>query len=163
MAKRLASRTVAAGRVNLGTIQVKKLEALCYWSRDQQKHGIALNENDWDDEAVTATIQRMRIEKERDTGSVSVSDLGKFDPDDFETYETAFMNLLAQTQGAQKENLKYVVRPANSPAEFSDESERRMFQLPLTGEPFVEDSKTVYRLLKGFLVNTPGYSWIEKL
>jgi hypothetical protein len=36
-------------------------------------------------------------------------DLGKFHPDDFETHETAFINLLAQTYGAQGENLKYIV------------------------------------------------------
>jgi hypothetical protein len=33
-------------------------------------------------------------------------DLGKFSPDDFETYETAFINLLAQMYGAQGKNLK---------------------------------------------------------
>jgi hypothetical protein len=30
MVKRLGNRTVAAGRVNVGVIQVKKLQALCY-------------------------------------------------------------------------------------------------------------------------------------
>jgi hypothetical protein len=44
-------------------------------------------------------------------------DLGKFNPDDFETHETAFINLLAQT--------------------------------------------SVYRLLKSFLINTSGWTWIE--
>jgi hypothetical protein len=32
-------------------------------------------------------------------------DLGKFNPEDFETHETAFINLLAQTYGAQSKNL----------------------------------------------------------
>jgi hypothetical protein len=39
MVKRLGNRTVAEGRVNIGAIQVKKLQTLCYWVRDQQKHG----------------------------------------------------------------------------------------------------------------------------
>jgi folylpolyglutamate synthase/dihydropteroate synthase len=38
MVKCLGNHTVAAGRVNVGAIQVKKLQALCYWLCDQQKH-----------------------------------------------------------------------------------------------------------------------------
>jgi hypothetical protein len=38
MVKRLGNHTVAAGRVNVGAIQVKKLQAVCYWVHDQQKH-----------------------------------------------------------------------------------------------------------------------------
>jgi hypothetical protein len=30
---------------------------------------------------------------------LSVSDLGKFDPDDFDAYEDTFLNLLAQSYG----------------------------------------------------------------
>ena len=154
MVKRLGNRTVAAGRVNVGAIQVKKLQALCYWVRDQQKHGQGITQDDWDDDTVMATIEKMRIEKGRDTGNVSVMDLGKFNPDDFETHETAFINLLAQTYGAQGENLKYIVRDVVIPAEFVDDAERRMYQLPLTGEAYSMDNKSVYRLLKSFLVNT---------
>jgi hypothetical protein len=39
MVKCLGGCTVAAGHVNVGAIQVKKLQALCFWVRDQQKHG----------------------------------------------------------------------------------------------------------------------------
>jgi len=161
MVKRLGSRTEAAGRVFVGTIQVKKLQALCYWVRDHQKRGQVINHEEWDEQAVQATLEMMRIEKGREAGNLSVKDLGKFDPDDFETYEMAFMNLLAQTYGSNKESLKYIVRASVVPAAFTDEAERRMFQLPLTGNTFVEDNKVVYRLLKSFLVNTPGWTWIE--
>ena len=82
MVKRMGNRAVAAGRAFVGTLQVKKLQALCYWVRDQQKHGQALDHNDWDNDVVTSTIERMRVDKERDTSSVAVTDLGKFDPED---------------------------------------------------------------------------------
>jgi hypothetical protein len=65
MVKRMGSRTAAAGRVYVGTLQVKKLQALCYWVCDQQKHGQALDHEDWDNEMVVSTIERMRIDKER--------------------------------------------------------------------------------------------------
>jgi hypothetical protein len=63
MVKHLGNRTVAAGRVNIGAIQVKKLQALCYWVCDQQKHGQGITQDDWDDNTVMATIEKMRIEK----------------------------------------------------------------------------------------------------
>ena len=161
MVKRMGSRTAAAGRVNVGAIQVKKLQALRFWVRDQQTHGQAINAADWDENTCVQTIEKMRIEKGRDTGNVSVSDLGKFDPEDFETHETAFINLLAQTYGAMGVNLKYIVHDVVVPAVFADDAERRLYQLPLAGEAFDTDSKMVYRLLKSFLVNTPGWTWIE--
>jgi hypothetical protein len=46
MVKHLGNRTVAAGRVNVGAIQVKKLQALCYWICDQQKHGQGITQDD---------------------------------------------------------------------------------------------------------------------
>jgi hypothetical protein len=47
MVKCLGNHTVVAGRVNVGAIQVKKLQALCYWVHDQQKHGQGITQDDW--------------------------------------------------------------------------------------------------------------------
>jgi hypothetical protein len=88
-------------------------------------------------------------------------DLGKFNPNDFETHETAFINLLEQTYGAQGEHLKYIVCTVIIPAEFVDDAERRMYQLPLTGKAYSMDNTSVYCLLKSFLINTSGWTWIE--
>jgi hypothetical protein len=63
MVKCLGSRMVVAGRVNVGAIQVKKLQALCYWVRDQEKHGQGITQDDWDDDTVMAMIEKMCIEK----------------------------------------------------------------------------------------------------
>jgi hypothetical protein len=60
--KRLGNRKVAAGCVNVGAIQVKKLQALCYWVHDQQKHGQGITQDDWDDDMVMATIEKMLAE-----------------------------------------------------------------------------------------------------
>jgi hypothetical protein len=42
MAKRMATRTQAEGRVLLGTVVIKRLQTLVWWIRDQQKRGLAL-------------------------------------------------------------------------------------------------------------------------
>jgi hypothetical protein len=161
MVKRLGNCMVAARHGNVGAIQVKKLQALHYWVCDQQKHGQGITQDDWDDNTVMAMIKKMRIKKGRDTGNVLVTDLGKFNPDDFETHETAYINLFAQRYGAQGENLKYIVHDVIIPAEFVDDAEWRMYQLPLTGKAYSMDNKSVYCLLKSFLVNTSGWTWIE--
>jgi hypothetical protein len=49
----MGNHMVAAGHVNVGAIQVKKLQALCYWVRDQQKHGQGITQDDWDDDTVS--------------------------------------------------------------------------------------------------------------
>ena len=53
-----------------------------------------------------------------------VSDLGKFDPDDFDAFEDAFLNLLAQCYGMLCEPLRYVVCPETAPATFATMEER---------------------------------------
>ena len=63
MVKHLGNRMVAAGRVNIGAIQVKKFQALCYWVCDQQKHGQGITQDDSDDDTVMAMIEKMRIKK----------------------------------------------------------------------------------------------------
>jgi hypothetical protein len=152
---------VAAGCVNVGAIQVKKLQALCYWVCDQQKHGQGITQDDWDDDMVIAMIEKMCIKKGRDTGNDLVMDLGKFNPDDFKTHETVFINLLAQMYGAQGENLKCIMHDVIIPAEFVNDAKWHMYRLPLTGEAYSTENMSVYCLLKSFLVNMSGWTWIE--
>jgi hypothetical protein len=52
MAKRMAMRTQAEGRVLLGTIIIKQLQMLVWWIRDQQKRGLALDAANFDAEAM---------------------------------------------------------------------------------------------------------------
>jgi hypothetical protein len=162
MAKRMASRTAAEGRVNLGTVQIKKLQALVWWVKDQQKRGLELRANKFGAAELELAKNNKRVERERDDTGASIKDLSKFDPDDFDVHEDAFLNLLALTIGAQKEPLRYVVREEIAPEQFVDENERRMYQIRIDNSAFEEDNRKVYRLLKSFLINTAGWAWIER-
>jgi hypothetical protein len=53
------------------------------------------------------------------------------------------------------------MQPSVAPVAFVDEAERCIFQLPLAGGAYKEDNKVVYCLLKSFLVNMAGWTWIE--
>ena len=39
MEKRISSRTINDGRVNIGTLHIKKIQALVWWINDRQKFG----------------------------------------------------------------------------------------------------------------------------
>ena len=60
-----------------------------------------------------------------------------------------------------KEPIRYVIRPEAVPNEFQNEEEERMFRIPLVGAVFESDNRAVYIKLKAFLINTPGWAWIE--
>jgi hypothetical protein len=108
MAKKMAHRTQADGRVHLGIVIVKYLhQTLIWWVHDRQnKRGLVLHAADFDADTLAKAAMRMKnIRKERADKEPSVTVLGKFDPDDFDTHEGAFLNLMLQTFGVLKETL----------------------------------------------------------
>ena len=157
MAKCMDARTLAGGRVDLRTIVIQKFKTLVWWVDDQMKCGITPLAADFTVEVMNqAAIAQGACWQE-----LTTKDLGKFDPDDFGTYEDAFINLLKQKYGILKEPLAYVVHPEEVPEEFETAEEHCMFQLPLEGNAFELDNLTVYRELKTFLINSPRWAWIE--
>ena len=110
-----------------------------------------------------AAMQSKRIEKYQPSSDVATITLAKFDPENFETHEDSFMNMLSQALGILKKcPLQCVVCSTLMPVVFVDDFEERIFQMPITGPDFDLDNRTVYRKLKAFLVITAGYAWIER-
>ena len=162
MAKRLSRRTINNGRVNIGTVHIKKIQALVWWINDRQKFGQDLDPAKFDQAAMLASMQSKRIKKDQPSSDVATITLAKFDPDYFKTHEDSFMNMLLQALGISKKcPLRYVVRSTVIPIVFVDDFEEHIFQMPITGPDFDLDNCTVYRKLKAFLVSTSGYAWIE--
>ena len=124
MAKRMASRTQAEGRVLLGTVIIKRLQTLVWWIRDHQKRGLPLNADEFTAETMASAAEMKTLRREMTDSEPSVKDLGKFDPDDFDAHEDAFLNLLAQSYGVLKEPLRYIVRSADVPTEFATNEEQ---------------------------------------
>jgi hypothetical protein len=147
--------------VLLGTIMVKRLQTLVWWVCDHQKRGLALDAGEFTVEAMQQASEMKSLKRKIADKEPSVSDLGKFDPDEFDSFEDAFLNLLAQSYGVLHEPLRYVVRPEVAPETFVRNKERRMYQFPLLGNSFELDNQAVYRKLKAFLINSPGWALIE--
>ena len=56
MAKRLSSCTFNDGRVNLGTVHIKKIQALVWWINDRQKFGQDLDPAKFDQATMLASM-----------------------------------------------------------------------------------------------------------
>jgi hypothetical protein len=160
MVKSMASRNAADGRAHFGIVVVKNIQT-AWWVRDCQKRNVALHAADFDTDALDEAAVMKDLYKERVAKEPSLMALVKFDPEDFDTHEDAFLNLLSRTFGVLREPLRYVVRHATPPAVYSSEEEHRMYEFPLAGPAFQMDNMAVYRKLKAFLIDSPGWVWIE--
>jgi hypothetical protein len=161
MAKRLVSRMQAEGRVYLGPVVVKRLQTLVWWVRNHQKRGLAVNAADFTIQAMNQAAEMKGLKREMADKEPPVSDLGKFDRTTLTHMRDSFLNLLAQTYGVIHEPLRYVVRPDVPLDTFAMTEEQQMYQFPLVGNSFELDNQSVYRKLKAFLIDSPGWAWIE--
>ena len=64
MASHLASRTQQEGRVHLGTIAIKKLQALVFWCKDCQMCGLNLVAAEFDQSAMLEVMEGKHVQKE---------------------------------------------------------------------------------------------------
>lgn len=163
MAKRMASRAVETGRVILGTMQIKKIQALVYWVKDHQKRNLEVNPDMWTEEAVQLAIERKEAEQNFEDVDVDLIDPGKCQTDfGWDTWQIAFINKLSATMGAAKVPVAYIVRnELDDDYVFVDDEEKRMHQMPLTGENFKRDNKLVYNMLKAACVKSDAWTWIQ--
>ena len=163
MVKCMASCTAADGHVNLGTIQIKRIQALAWWICDRMKHGQPIVEADFNATVMHTSMELKHIKKECRTTDAGIKDLNKFNLDDFDVQKGAFLNLLVQTYGAHIEPIHYVIYLMDTLMESIDMVEERMFQLPLVRPRYDEDNCVVSHKLKAFLINMAGWAWIETL
>jgi hypothetical protein len=162
MAKRLMSCTVMDGHVIMGTVAIKRIQGLVFWIKDHHFHGLPIMAEAFTVEEMENAMTNKEYRKEMAQATKPlVKDLGKFNPDDFEIHEGAFVNLLASSFGVSGEPLRYVIRDEEAPDEFESDEQCHMYQIPLNGNAYNLDNASVIRKLKAFLVETPGYTWIE--
>jgi hypothetical protein len=118
--------------VILGTVVIKRLQTLVWWVRDHQKRGLPLVAAEFDAAMMNQVSEMKTLRHELADKDPSVADLGKFDTDDFNAHEDAFLNLLAQSYEVLCEPLQYVVRLDMAPVAFTTNKERQMYQFPLS-------------------------------
>ena len=164
MAKRMASRSgPTTGRVILGTMQIKRIQALVYWVKDHHKRNLIVDPEMWTEEEVQSALQRKEAEQNFEKIDVDLIDPGKCQTDfGWDAWQIAFVNKLSATLGAAKVPIVYVVRQdIDEDYIFDDEEEERMYQMPLEGENFKRDNKLVYNMLKAACIKSDAWTWIQ--
>jgi hypothetical protein len=63
MAKRMASCTANVGRVILGTMQIKRIQALVFWVKDHERRQLDIEPNAWNKEELRATLARKEADQ----------------------------------------------------------------------------------------------------
>ena len=141
----MASRPVASRRVILGTMHIKRLQALVFWIKDHDMRGLVMEPELWDTYVMVDAMER----KEAEHNYVKI-DVGTIDPSKCRTdhgwdnWQIAFTKKLTAILGAAQVPIDYVIRNEDVGVEelfFTDEEERR-YQMPLEGQNFkYEDNK----------------------
>ena len=102
MAKCMASRAIAAGRVILGTMQmIKRIQALIFWDKDHDKRDLVAEPELWDNKAMVEAMERKEAKRNYGKSDVGTIDPGKCQMDhDWDNWQIAFTNKLNATLGA---------------------------------------------------------------
>ena len=140
--KRLAS-TAFVTRVNLGTVQIKRLQALVWWIHDNQTHNQPLIAAKFGQVAKRVEMTGKQVEKKRAETDENVSGLGKSNEEEFKASNDGFYNLLSQKMGTTKADIRYVIRDRVVMKVLPDVATERMYQIRISGEAFGEDNSTL--------------------
>jgi hypothetical protein len=165
MAKRMASRqSVAAGRVILGTMQIKKLQAHVYWVKDYDRRGMQAAPELWTVDEMHKTMECKESEYNYGKIDVDIIDPGKCQTNfGWDNWQIAFVNKLNATVGAAKVPVGYIVRTKwdSDDKLFLEDDKLRRYQMPLTGENFKRDNKLVCQMLKLACIKSDAWTWIQ--
>ena len=125
------------------------------------KHGLTLAAANFTTDIMKQAVTEKVLRKELADTEPSITNLGKFDLDNFNAHEDTFFNLLGQTYGILKEPLCYIVHLDAMPTKFANTQEECMFQLLPTRDAYQLNNHTIYWKLKAFLIHSPGWEWIK--
>jgi hypothetical protein len=135
----------------------RSLIALLNWCKDRIRRGLPLE--GFDEESRMSSIVRVRLLKEKHDDPL-ISELGKFDPKLYNVHGQKFLTFVARTFGVRDCSLAYITRGRVVPLAFADEEQRRMYEIRLEGQAFERDNNKFFDLLKAWLSDSPGYTWI---
>ena len=165
MVKHMALQpSVATGRVILGTMQIKKLQALVYWVKDYVRCRMQASPELWTMNEMNVAMEQKESKYNYGKIDVDIIDPGKCQMDfGWDNWQIAFVNKLNAMMGAAKVPVNYIICPdwdSNNEL-FLEDNEMQWYQMPLTGENFKGDNKLVYQMLKSACIKSDAWTWIQ--
>jgi hypothetical protein len=154
----------AAGRVILGTMQIRRPQALVYWVKDCDRRGMEAGRKLWTVDVMNTAMERKESEYNYGKVNVDIIDPGKCQTNfGWNDLQIAFVNKLNATMGAAKLPVDYIVcsKWDDTDEPFLDDDKMRRFQKLLTGENFKCANKLVYQMLKSACVKSDAWTWLQ--
>jgi len=159
MCARLAGRAKTK-QVIIGTVQMKCLQALVYWVRDQIKHNQDLNHNNWTVAAMNTAMEEKEMERSFKDVKLDIIDPGKCKTGlEWDDWQTAFENKMESTYGVGGMPISYVIRPKIPRGYvFRNKEEENKYLLSHSGPTYTRNNKMVYAALKAACLNTEAWA-----
>ena len=155
LVKSLGRNAPTTQRVYYSFTQTKNLQTLAFWVQERLATNQPLDAALWTAALMKTTEERRLAKKNAPAPTGTVSDLKTFDSLFYDECMDLFRNFLKQR------DLAHFVRDENPPPTFADEEERRMYQYRLDSAQAEEENRQVYRFLKGYLMDSQAYSYME--
>lgn len=172
MIKELSSRTLADGRINLGTKKSKLMVGMLHWAKDfgriSEKPTISgLNKAAFLDQlecAIDRADYRARAMDQLSTRAKE-SDPGPLKSEkDWKDWEQKFTNYAGCHFGLAGVPLSYIIRKNDEPDRLSPEMKfvaKTVACAPLSGTAYEHDSLQVHEMLVNFTTGQPSHAWIK--
>ena len=161
MCTNLARIPINRGGSKIGTVIMKKIEALVMWCHDREREGQELDASAFDRNALAGYVKRSQLDDAGDQPSPEP-------PKEFKvlkwvTWIRKFETYLWQITGKNEVPLVYVVRKEREPdLPFNSEEERRVYAVNQMGDAFRSDNARVWNELQAIMADTPAWTWISK-
>ena len=145
----------------LGAVQQRKIQALIWWAKDQQRRGLPIVAADWTLAVLRTSITQLNIEGPG--GDTKVAHPGKVETGhSWTTWDIKWENYLGSMMGASGIPLDYVTR-RDMPTGWvpTNEHDILKYQAIQVGPAWETDKMTVYAELKACCLDGDGWAWIK--
>ncbi len=147
LAGKLEQQPANAGRVQLPTILVKSIQALCFWARKKQKLRQPLVAAEFTLAELQVAADQMRQSNEKKVDAPSIEPK-PFTMLTWKVWQKQFVTYLSNSNGAQHAPLDYITRTIPRPLPtllaLLTDREHELYANPLTGSHYTEDNRKVY-------------------
>ena len=162
MAVAMGARTQNQQGFKLGALQLKRVRALAHWARERAKRQLPIPDDMFNAALLAEAIEELNLGV---TEEAEVKKPPKLHPDDWDTWEPAFINYLKSLKGADNTPLAYVIRDANlTAADFdpADSINRLLHSVALHGAAYTRDNQRVAMELISFITGTGAENFVDQ-
>ena len=161
MMSNITKLAVNRGGVRMGAVLTKKVKALVYWCKEQERQELDLDADRFTEEEMLATLRRMAVETGEDDTKPELPT--KFEPNKWVSWVKKVENYLWQVKGRNNTPLFYVIRKVRevTAPPFTSVEEERIYQTAHRGPAFNKDNQKVFEILTQLLSGTMAWTWMS--